>query len=230
MFQTPRSGQCGARLQLRSSRIDVSAETTLARSPFSLVPFTEPANTAPNDDAPANVLVLLHGLGDKHESFTNLGKQMNLPETVCISVRGQNNLLDLGGFHWGDDIIFDSTSGGLDADSGFKQSTEMLVKLVNEGLIEKCGFKAREVMFFGFGQGGIAALQTAGVYLYILYAKRTQLTRPQYACMSRLTRTRHVNSAASSVSALGFRVKLQPLWIRSAKRQSSSAPAQTNLQ
>lgn len=121
-------------------------------------------NTATNKDAPTNVLVLLHGLGDKHESFANLGKQMNLPETACISVEAPNNLLDLGGRHWGDDIIFDSTSGGLDTDTGFKQSTELLVKLVNDGLIEKCGYQHRQVMFFGFGQGGMAALNTAGLF------------------------------------------------------------------
>ena len=186
-------------------------------------------DTAPNDDAPTSALVLLHGLGDDHDSFTTLGKQMNLPETVCISVQGQNNLLDLGGFHWGDYIIFDSTSGGLDADAGFKQTTDMLVKLVNEGLIEKCGFKAREVVFFGFGQGGMAALQTAGTYLDLLFAGCIQLIRPQYACMSRPTRIRYMSSAGSSALVLDFRVKLLPLSIRSARLPSSSAPAQTNL-
>ena len=87
---------------------------------------------------------------------------MNLPETACIAVQGPQNLLDLGGFHWGDDIIFDSTSGGLDADAGFKQSTEMLKGVEAETLEEKCGFKLREVMLFGFGQGGMAALNLAG--------------------------------------------------------------------
>lgn len=111
------------------------------------------------------MLVLLHGLGDKHDSFTNLAKQMSLPETVCISVQGPSNLLDLGGFHWGDDIIFDSTSGGIDADAGFKQSTELLLKLVQDGLIGKCGYLPRELMFFGFGQGAMAALTVAGSLL-----------------------------------------------------------------
>lgn len=109
------------------------------------------------------MLILLHGLGDKHDSFTNLGKQMNLPETACVSVQGPTNLLDLGGFHWGDDIIFDSTSGGLDADAGFKQTTDFLLKLLRDGLVEKCGYSLRELMFFGFGQGGMAALNAAGI-------------------------------------------------------------------
>jgi predicted esterase len=83
---------------------------------------------------------------------------MKLPETACISIQGPANLLDLGGFHWGDDIIFDSTNSGLDADAGFKQSAKLLRSIVQNGLVEKCGFKHREVMFFGFGQGGMAAL------------------------------------------------------------------------
>ena len=126
-------------------------------------------------------LVLLHGLGDTHASFTKLAQQMNLPETACVSVQGPANLLDLGGFvrsgiaclsyakysltclctaqHWGEDIIFNSTSGGLDPDSGFKQSTELLKSVVQESLVEKCGFSPREIAFFGYGQGGMAALQ-----------------------------------------------------------------------
>lgn len=87
---------------------------------------------------------------------------MNLPETACVAIQGPQNLLDLGGFHWGDDIIFDSTSGGLDPDSGFKRSTEVLEKVVCDVLETTCGFQRREMMLFGFGQGGMAALNLAG--------------------------------------------------------------------
>ncbi|KAK4542236.1 hypothetical protein LTR36_006889 [Oleoguttula mirabilis] len=115
----------------------------------------------PNKDPPTNVLILLHGLGDSHDSFAQLGKQMNLPETACISIRGPQNLLDLGGFHWGDDIIFDSNNAGINSDAGFKQATAMLKGLVEDDLIGKCGYKAREIVVFGFGQGGMAALNLA---------------------------------------------------------------------
>ena len=108
------------------------------------------------------MLVLLHGLGDTHASFTNLAKQMKLPETACVSIQGPQNLLDLAGFHWGDDIIFDSTNGGLDADAGFKQATKLLKSVVQDALIDKCGYKPREIVVFGFGQGGMAALNLAG--------------------------------------------------------------------
>ena len=110
------------------------------------------------------MLILLHGLGDTNESFARLGKQMNLPETACISVQGPQKLLDLGGSHWGDDIIFDSNNAGLDADAGFKQATAMLKGLIVDDLIGKCSYKAREIVVFGFGQGGLAALNLAGEY------------------------------------------------------------------
>lgn len=87
---------------------------------------------------------------------------MNLPETAGLAIRGPKALLDLEGAHWGDDIIFDSITGGLDADSGLKESTELLRILTKEVLMEKCGFQPREIVFFGLGQGGMVALSTAG--------------------------------------------------------------------
>jgi len=69
---------------------------------------------------------------------------------------------DLGGFHWGDDMVFDQNTGKMDVDTGFKTSTIiMLESVIREGLVAKCGYKSREIMIFGFGQGGMVALQTA---------------------------------------------------------------------
>nr|POE65681.1 putative hydrolase c9g1.08c [Quercus suber] len=92
---------------------------------------------------------------------------MNLPETVCISLQAPQGLLDLGGFHWGDDIIFDSSNAGLDADAGFKGASALLKIIMQDVLIQKCGYKARELMLFGFGQGAMAALSTIRKYLSI---------------------------------------------------------------
>ena len=77
-------------------------------------------------------------------------------------MRGPQNLLDLGGFHFGDDIVFNSSLGGIDADAGFQQSNALLENVVRETLVAKCGYKLREITFFGFGQGGMAALNFAG--------------------------------------------------------------------
>lgn len=54
----------------------------------------------PAESSPVNILILLHGLGDTNESFTQLAKQLALPETVCISTQAPSPLpFDLGGFH-----------------------------------------------------------------------------------------------------------------------------------
>lgn len=110
-----------------------------------------------------NVLILLHGLGDTAVSFTNLGKQLALPETTCISLQAPTPLpLELGGFYWGDDIIFDQASGQMDFDSGFTKASKVIrQEVIEEGLFRICGYKPRDVMLFGYGQGAMAALATA---------------------------------------------------------------------
>ncbi|KAI4678428.1 uncharacterized protein J4E84_008683 [Alternaria hordeiaustralica] len=117
----------------------------------------------PASQSPTNILILLHGLGDTNASFTKLGEQLNLPETACIAIQAPNPLpFDLGGMHWGEDMIFDSTTGEMDMDTGVQKSTLLVLdQVIREGLIGKCGYKAREIMIFGFAQGGMVALQAA---------------------------------------------------------------------
>ena len=129
--------------------------------PASLVlSFTAPPASSPHAN---NVLIFLHGLGDTSVSFTNLGKQLALPETICISLQAPTPLpFDLGGFHWGDDITFDQASGDMDFDTGFTKAVKIIKRdVIEEGLIEKHGYKPRDIMLFGFGQGAMAALATA---------------------------------------------------------------------
>ena len=115
----------------------------------------------PQSQQPVNVLVLLHGFGDTHASFKKLGEQLNMPETACISLQGPTPLpFDSGGFQWGDDLIFDQGTGQLDVDTGFKKTTEVLLQVI-QTLEDRCGYSAKDVIFFGFGQGGMAALNAA---------------------------------------------------------------------
>ncbi|TKX26782.1 phospholipase/carboxylesterase-like protein [Elsinoe australis] len=121
---------------------------------------------APSGQPPTNILVLLHGLGDSHVPFAQLGTQLNLPNTACIAIKGPNVLpFETTSFHWCDDLIFDSTTNGLDPDGGFKTSTRVLTEdIINHGLIEKCNYKPRDIVFLGLGQGGMAALNVAVSY------------------------------------------------------------------
>jgi len=108
-------------------------------------------------------LILLHGLGGTHVPFTGLGTNLNLPNTACISIKAPNALpFESTNFHWCDDVIFDSSSNGLDPDGGFKLSTALLSDvIIQKSLIEKCSYKPRDVVLFGLGQGGMAALNVA---------------------------------------------------------------------
>ena len=71
-------------------------------------------------------------------------------------------LFDLGGYHWGDDIVFDQNSGQMDLDTGFSKAVMMIrEKLILDDLVAKCGYEPRDITLFGFGQGGMAALAIA---------------------------------------------------------------------
>lgn len=88
---------------------------------------------------------------------------MSLPETACIAIEAPKPLpFDLGGFHWGEDLVFDQRTGEMEVDTGFTASTRLLSEQVIHGsLIAKCGFAPREVMIFAYGQGAMVGLQTA---------------------------------------------------------------------
>ena len=114
------------------------------------------------------ILILLHGLGDSHQPFASFARAVNLPGVLAISVRGTSRLpLDPGddhekGFHWGDDVLVDQGTGGLDADPGFDRAERMIMdELVGEVLVGKCGWEMNDILFFGFGQGGSLALGLA---------------------------------------------------------------------
>jgi len=100
--------------------------------------------------------------------FTRLAQQLNLPYTCVISLCGPTPVpalftgSDAPSFHWGDDVLFDQSTGELDMDSGFKASQIMLSEAVTKNVLqEKCGFQPRDVILMGFGQGGMAALHYA---------------------------------------------------------------------
>lgn len=147
---------------------------------------------------------------------------MNLPETACVSIQAPQSLLDLGGYHWGDDIIFDSTNGGIDADAGFKQATVLLKIILQETLFEKCGYKPREVLVFGFGQGGMAALNLAGRNCHVSSTISLFTDTSQSPFMTRLQISLQPNWRESSALALHCQVRLLRRSIQRAKRPSWS--------
>lgn len=123
----------------------------------------------PTTGSPINILILLHGLGDTQSSFAQLGRNLNLPETACISIRGPNPIppiftgSDFPAFHWGDDVLVDEGRGDIDLDAGFSTSEKIFGEFIKDGLISKCHYPPRNILFLGFGQGGMAALHAASL-------------------------------------------------------------------
>ena len=131
---------------------------------LSIVP--PPLNSAMPKD-PVNILILLHGLGDIHTPFASFARQLNLPETAAISLCGLSPIppfftgSDAPAFHWGDDILVDESKGEVDLDAGYERAIQVLNRDVVTVLIEQCGFRERNIIWFGFGQGAMAALGVA---------------------------------------------------------------------
>ena len=68
---------------------------------------------------------------------------------------------ELGGFHWGNDVTFSQVPGDLklEMDACFSKTSKILREdIIEQALMGKCSYKAREIMLFGLGQGGMAAL------------------------------------------------------------------------
>lgn len=122
------------------------------------------------------ILLLFHGLGDSEASFATFAKNLNLPGVLAISVRGVAplppalvGLPDSAAaegptrhFHWGDDLTLSTSTGDLDPDPGFSNAERLVLgKLVRETLVGRCGWDTRDVLLFGFGQGGSLALGLA---------------------------------------------------------------------
>ena len=143
------------------TRADFPSHLSLTITP----PPCSPQQTQPQP--PPNILLLLHGLGDSATAFTSFARALHLPETTILTIQAPHPLpFDLPGAHWGDDVTLDagsgSSGGGLDMDGGFERATRLLVEDVVKGvLVQTCGYGERDILVFGFGQGGMAALCVA---------------------------------------------------------------------
>ncbi|RAL62919.1 hypothetical protein DID88_004760 [Monilinia fructigena] len=117
------------------------------------------------DGKNTNILILLHGLGDTKEGFTQLAKNLSLPQTASLILQAPTPIpalitgSDTPSFHWARDLEFNSTTGELDFDADLTPSITLLTSII-EVLTTKCNYPPRNIFLFGFGQGGMLALST----------------------------------------------------------------------
>lgn len=107
----------------------------------------------------SNLLLLLHGLGDSDNSFFTLGQtlQRTLPQTAVLTLQAPHQVPFLHGPHWMWYASFDSF-GSLLTKPNPSQTVGGMVKVLDHLLA--CGWSARQIHMFGFGQGATVALET----------------------------------------------------------------------
>ncbi|KAF7868438.1 hypothetical protein EAF04_004970 [Stromatinia cepivora] len=115
------------------------------------------------DGKNTNILILLHGLGDTKDGFTQLARNLSLPQTASLIPQAPTPIpalitgSDTPSFHWARDLEFDSTTGSLDLDADLTPSITFLTSII-EVLMKTCNYPPRNIFLFGFGQGGMLAL------------------------------------------------------------------------
>ncbi len=149
-------------------RITIAMPTRLplpSDFPPSLNPRIHPSEPAPSPTSISNVVIFLHGLGDTSANFSHFSRALNLPETLTVTLQAPFPLplpMEAGHYHWGDDILVDSGTGEVDPDCGLSKAATLLSEdVIKKVLISECGFKVREVLMLGYGQGGMASLAIA---------------------------------------------------------------------
>jgi predicted esterase len=112
----------------------------------------------------SNIAIFLSGLGDTSANFSSFPLALNLPSTLTITLQAPIPIpLPEAGTHWADDLILDTQSGTIDPDGpSFNTSTKLLAEdVIKSILITKHGFKPREILLLGSGQGASIALAVA---------------------------------------------------------------------
>ena len=112
----------------------------------------------------SNIVIFLPGLGDTSANFSSFPLALNLPSTLTITLQAPIPIpLPETGTHWADDLLLDPQSGTIDPDGpSFNASTQLLAEdVIKSTLITKHGFKPREILLLGSGQGASISLAVA---------------------------------------------------------------------
>lgn len=148
---------------MQSINVKQVAKPTLVKKPDPKKVKLSFDYTPSADGIDFNLLVLLHGLGDSKQPFTNLGKQLKLPQTATLSVQAPEPVPYMDGcFQWFPS--FDMLTGDLltpanpERMKGLLRTRQMMDVLLQH--MVDCGFNPSQIFFFGFSQGGTVALDS----------------------------------------------------------------------
>ncbi|KAH7882961.1 hypothetical protein F5I97DRAFT_1978077, partial [Phlebopus sp. FC_14] len=145
-------------LHLRPASSITSSERTKPGPESSKIPLTF-SYMSSNDGTDENLLVLLHGLGDTHAPFAELGRSLNLPQTAILSLRAPEQIpfLDEQAYQWY--TSFDPLGDLIDRPNPTPALQVISTVLIH--LTADCGWPSHRIHMFGFAQGGSVAAESA---------------------------------------------------------------------
>ena len=124
------------------------------------------------------VIIILHDSAGTERSLEILSRrlQQDYPESAFLLVRGQEGVPSgNSAYHWAD------PGDGRDRVLANKCRL-LLLDIVKHGLIERFGFKTRDIILFGHGRGGMAALVAAACWETVEYAGVISIGGPMPDC------------------------------------------------
>ena len=125
-----------------------------------------------------NVIVMLHDSAGTERSLETLSRRLqhHYPESAFLLIRGQEGVPSgNSGYHWADPSD--------DRDKILANNSRLLLlDIVKHCLIEKYGFGKRDIILFGHGQGGMAALVAAACWDTVEYAGVISIGGPMPDC------------------------------------------------
>ncbi|KAF9453300.1 hypothetical protein P691DRAFT_719724 [Macrolepiota fuliginosa MF-IS2] len=164
--------------------------------PFSYIPS--------DDGTDENLLILLHGLGDTHEPFAKLGKQLKLPQTAALVLRAPERIpwLYEEAYQWY--TSFDPVGEPLTNPN--PTSALVLMDKIVTYLATQCKWPLDRIHWFGFGQGGTVAVEF-GLWWWkekqLLAAKKSSSSSPATGSSTANTTTLPTTSFGSVVTVGG---------------------------
>ncbi|KNZ75530.1 hypothetical protein J132_02470 [Termitomyces sp. J132] len=184
------------------------------------VPFSYSAS---DDGIDENLLILLHGLGDTHLPFSNLGRQLKLPQTAVLALRAPEQVPFLyeDAFQWY--TSFDGL-GGLIERPNPTPALNLLGKVVKH-LIDGCGWPSHKIHLFGFAQGGSVAAEFGIEWWKLFRASRTPADLPSSATKGTLGSIISISGPLLSYPTLSVKNPTPILIVHSLLPSETALPA-----
>ncbi|KAJ7151425.1 hypothetical protein C8R43DRAFT_1087988 [Mycena crocata] len=110
-----------------------------------------------DDGTDENILILLHGLGDTHTPFSQLGRQLKLPQTAILAVRAPDKVPFLYEESYAWFPSFDDLGELIDCPNP-TPALDLMATIFHH-LTGDCAWPAHRIHLFGFAQGGSVAVE-----------------------------------------------------------------------